>query len=342
MFRSKPIGWITAGTLFCVAGVALACRLRDGKETTAEANAAACPSAAEAKDESSAPAKTTAEPKEPEKKEKESPFPAPPPSLDKPPAVGEVVAPAATTPDKEAKSEREKTATAIPPSPPPDLSSLPAPPAPPTAADTAPVPEVRKEKDVGTAPAAPPRANLLSPEMTAEATPIRPISGNEGAVPAPPADPKTAPAWSAVPASEKKAATKPETKSPELLTGTAPPPSPSSGPVPPATIPMKEEAVGPPPVDPNRPSFPPPSAGTVIPSGTAPSETTQRTRPTLVFRHHVIPSGTAPTETTQPPLAPPASSMPKPLPMTDTPSMPPTSPATPLYKVRGKGETLRA
>ena len=32
MLRSKPIGWITAGTLFCVAGVALACRLRDDKE----------------------------------------------------------------------------------------------------------------------------------------------------------------------------------------------------------------------------------------------------------------------------------------------------------------------
>ena len=45
MFRSKPIGWITAGTLFCVAGVALACRLRDDKETTAEVNAAACPAA---------------------------------------------------------------------------------------------------------------------------------------------------------------------------------------------------------------------------------------------------------------------------------------------------------
>ena len=60
MFRSKPIGWITAGTLFCVAGVALACRLRDGKETMAEANAAACPAAGvETKNENPAQATTT-------------------------------------------------------------------------------------------------------------------------------------------------------------------------------------------------------------------------------------------------------------------------------------------
>ena len=41
MLKSKPIGWITAVTLVCLAGVALACRLRDGKEVSAEANAAA-------------------------------------------------------------------------------------------------------------------------------------------------------------------------------------------------------------------------------------------------------------------------------------------------------------
>jgi MraZ protein len=39
MLKSKPIGWITAGTLVCLAGVALACRLRDGKAVPAEANA---------------------------------------------------------------------------------------------------------------------------------------------------------------------------------------------------------------------------------------------------------------------------------------------------------------
>src|SRR5438067_7915521 len=110
MFRSKPIGWITAGTLFCVAGVALACRLRDGKETTAEANAAACPTAgAEAKDESPAPAKTTDQPKEPEKKEKERPQ-----SPDKPPMVGETVTPAAPPSSEDKKSDGEKKEEATP------------------------------------------------------------------------------------------------------------------------------------------------------------------------------------------------------------------------------------
>src|SRR5437762_10366047 len=111
MFRSKPIGWITAGTLFCVAGVALACRLRDGKEPTAEANAAACPTAgAESKDESPALAKTTDQPKEPDTKEKERPV-----CPDKTPMVGEIVMPAATPPQKEKKAEGEKKEEATPP-----------------------------------------------------------------------------------------------------------------------------------------------------------------------------------------------------------------------------------
>src|SRR5438132_13124096 len=102
MFRSKPIGWITAGTLFCVAGVALACRLRDGKEMTSEANAAGCPTAiAEAKGETPTPATATTEPPAALKKEKETPPPALPPSPEKPPMVGESVAPAASQPKEE-------------------------------------------------------------------------------------------------------------------------------------------------------------------------------------------------------------------------------------------------
>src|SRR5438067_637023 len=40
MFRSKTIGWITALTLLCVAGVALACRLKDGNGPAVQAVAA--------------------------------------------------------------------------------------------------------------------------------------------------------------------------------------------------------------------------------------------------------------------------------------------------------------
>ena len=96
MFRSKPIGWITAGTLFCVAGVALACRLRDCKETTAGANAAACPVAVVEPDDKADSPKPAETAKAEEKKEKDAPKKLP--SLldvEKKPAVGESVTPAA-------------------------------------------------------------------------------------------------------------------------------------------------------------------------------------------------------------------------------------------------------
>jgi MraZ protein len=42
MFKSKPIGWITGVTLVCLAGVAIACRLKDGTGQSAQASAVAC------------------------------------------------------------------------------------------------------------------------------------------------------------------------------------------------------------------------------------------------------------------------------------------------------------
>src|SRR2546425_9810556 len=40
MFKSKLIGWITATTLLCVAGVAIACRLSDSSGDLVQASAA--------------------------------------------------------------------------------------------------------------------------------------------------------------------------------------------------------------------------------------------------------------------------------------------------------------
>src|SRR5207249_2715510 len=92
--------------------------------------------------------------------------------------------------------------------PPPSAVSVPPPPAPPPEPTTAPVPEAKK--DVGTEPVDPPKANLLSPEMTEGASPIRPVSGKEETLPPPPAEARTGTTWSAVPVSEKKEAPKPE------------------------------------------------------------------------------------------------------------------------------------
>src|SRR5262249_60724694 len=87
MFRSKPIGWITAGTLFCVAGVALACRLRDGKETTAGANAAVCPVTVAEPDEKADLPQPPGPAKSEGKKEGEAPKPLPSlPDIDEKPA----------------------------------------------------------------------------------------------------------------------------------------------------------------------------------------------------------------------------------------------------------------
>ncbi len=42
MFNSKPIGWITALTVLCVAGVALACRLKEGSGNASRASSVVC------------------------------------------------------------------------------------------------------------------------------------------------------------------------------------------------------------------------------------------------------------------------------------------------------------
>ena len=102
MFKSKPIGWITAGTLFCVASVAVACRLRDGKSTAPEATAAVCPAVAgEPMDEAPTAVKTPSKPKDEGKKESPSPL-----NSEKPPMVGELVAPAASV-AKEEKNPKD-------------------------------------------------------------------------------------------------------------------------------------------------------------------------------------------------------------------------------------------
>src|SRR5262245_2029259 len=60
MFKSKPIGWITAGTLVCAAGLAVACRLKDGKGTSAQANPPAVAEAPAAPAEETKPVCVTA------------------------------------------------------------------------------------------------------------------------------------------------------------------------------------------------------------------------------------------------------------------------------------------
>src|SRR5262245_34512103 len=163
MFRSKPIGWITAGTLFCVAGVALACRLRDCKETTAGANAAACPVSVEPGDKAEPP--KPAEPtKSEDKKDKDAPNPLPSlPDTEKKPAVGELVTPTAsgTEPKVEVKVKVDSVPTPAPPSP--SGSNLPPPP-PGVPAVTGPP----SEKDIA-------KASLLPPQSE----PTRPVSATE-------------------------------------------------------------------------------------------------------------------------------------------------------------------
>src|SRR5262245_59329182 len=163
MFRSKPIGWITAGTLFCVAGVALACRLRDGKETTAGANAAVCPVTASEPDdkaETPKPADTT---KSEDKKESEYPKLLPSlPDVEKKPAVGELVTPAAvgSEPKVEVKVKVDSVPKPAPPSP--SGGDLPPPPGVPV------VTSPPAEREI-------PKSTLPPPN----AEPIRPVSASE-------------------------------------------------------------------------------------------------------------------------------------------------------------------
>src|SRR5262245_18031509 len=138
MFKSKTIGWITALTLLTVAGMALACRLKDGSTGTPQAFAANC---ADDK-EKPLPPPTPVDPPT-EKKECERPHvgesvsdSAPPSPLPAPPGASEnapepLHMKIATKPEpeekKESKPPTENVTPDVPPAPPstPTLSSEP-------------------------------------------------------------------------------------------------------------------------------------------------------------------------------------------------------------------------
>src|SRR5262245_65449700 len=119
MFKSKPIAWITALTLLAVAGVALACRLKDGSGPGAQGRALV---PADAAGPPPAPAEPPAAPPVDKKKE-EKPAPAPDP---KPPSdAAEVTPPPVSEMAKSAPPATPVEATPsapaadLPPPPPP-------------------------------------------------------------------------------------------------------------------------------------------------------------------------------------------------------------------------------
>lgn len=246
MLRSKPIGWITAGTLLCLAGVALACRLKEGGEAPPE------PPPASAAAEKAAPA------------EAEKP-PAPgrlPDDLTSRPAVGELVTPAALVePGPADKKMPEPAAAPLPPPPPPADSTAP--------------PPVRADKDTGPpseplppVPSVPPPAadkaaeadrapstNLLKPEPMPG--PITPVSGKKTGTP------EVKPAH-VPPAPEAKAPDKEEPKKP-VESEPAPPVTPPPG----GSAPETPAPPTPPPAPPAREPSPPPAPTTMpAPPGT--------------------------------------------------------------------------
>ena len=248
MFKSKPIGWITAGTLLCLAGVALACRLKDGKEGALEANAA-CPD-------------STAEPPAP-KRTKEA---------RKVKARGTAPADASDTIPPPPSDGVPGTMVPQPPQAPPS-----APPADPPAAvapaelvPTPPMPEKANSappKSDLLPPVREPQTNLLKPVPPSEEA-IRPVSGMDAetkpGIPPGSASPVPSPppiAEKKGPDDEKKTApgnrnpTPPSRFSMPMQPACPPPGAPMVPPtVPPTTPPVPSEGPPPPPDGPPMPA----------------------------------------------------------------------------------------
>lgn len=267
MLKSKPIGWITAGTLVCLAGVALACRLRDGKGTSPEANASPWSAQEDIPAVKLAPRGTIvasqarlalAKPQKPavgEKVEDRVPVPADPPSAAT--AVMPPPPPPSDPPSAPAmKVATEPTSAVVPAPDAPAVPETSAPPAPPSVekADSAPAsavapPEPVKsiaspsEKPVPEAPAKAPAAEVVSKPADPIPTPTPPpaeISEKKAASPpmaevtadtppAPAASPEVGSAVSAVIPKDAPAACPTPTP-----VATTPPPSEKPMPTPPS------------------------------------------------------------------------------------------------------------
>ena len=170
MFKSKPIGWITAVTLVCVAGVAIACRLKDGSGQASHANGVAQADADKAETPPAPPPLPAVPTVAPESEKPDvAPSVTPPKEMapeKPPPRVGQIfyvgnARQIVTSQEKKeqrskASSEAPAASTVPPPlpvettSPPPDLSAAVAPPEPPKEASKP------RLESVGVAPPPPP------------------------------------------------------------------------------------------------------------------------------------------------------------------------------------------
>ena len=189
MLKSKPIGWITAGTLVCLAGVALACRLRDGKGVSSEANAApwcdreqpttATPPVKPPKKQSALVVTQTALAEAAE--QKIGPVPIPPRS----PGVGETVENAPRSPAASAVVAPDDL---VPPPPDTRASGLASgPPSEPPGVGTEMPEKPAEEKIPGPPPPSrEPQTNLGMPEPESACSPIRPVKAESKPEAAPP------------------------------------------------------------------------------------------------------------------------------------------------------------
>lgn len=157
MSRTKPIGWITAGTLICVAGVSIACRLKDGTQPPP-------------------PSASTAVPAPPEASWSE-------PAPYQPVEAREVASPPAPVPSVEPPRFEAPDVTAGTPAPP-----VPAPPGGDSELSSPPVPStVTNVPSVGETTTPPPPTELPRPRVTDSSELIEPPSIRRASGESPPA-----------------------------------------------------------------------------------------------------------------------------------------------------------